>query len=148
MSGQRLRVRSDSAAALEEIRERGVRGKPDVHALAARGARDVTVLLWNYHDDDVAAPAADVELTVEGLKDGATTVTHYRVDGGHSNSYAAWLKMGSPQAPSAAEYKRLEQAGKLAQVAPPKRVRIGGGKLIEQFPLPRQGVSLLVIAQR
>jgi hypothetical protein len=56
--------------------------------------------------------------------------------------------MGSPQPPSATEYKRLERAGKLARLAPPKRIRIGGGKLVEQFALPRQGVSLLVIAQR
>jgi xylan 1,4-beta-xylosidase len=148
MSGQRVRVQSDSAAALEEIRERGVGGNPDVYALAARGARDVTVLVWNYHDDDIAAPAADVQLTVDGLTNGAATVTHYRVDGDHGNSYAAWRKMGSPQPPSATEHKRLERAGKLASLAPPKRIRIGDGKLVEQFALPRQGVSLLVIAQR
>ena len=148
MSGRRVRVESDSAAPVEEIREAGVRGTPDVYALAARGARDVTVLVWNYHDDDVPAPAADVELTVEGLKNGAATVTHYRVDGAHSNSYAAWLKMGSPQPPSPAQHRQLERAGNLAQLAPPKRVRIDGGKTVERFALPRQGVSLLVIAQR
>jgi xylan 1,4-beta-xylosidase len=148
MSGQRVRVESDSAAPAEEIRERGVRGKPDVSALAARGAREVTVLVWNYHDDDVPAPPADVELKVDGLKNGAATVTHYRVDGDHSNSYAAWLKMGSPQPPSPAQYRQLERTGKLAQLAPPKRVRIDGGTMTERFALPRQGVSLLVIAQR
>ena len=148
MSGDRLRVRSDGAAPLEEIRERGVRGKPDVHALAARGSRDVTVLVWNYHDDDVPAPAAEVQLTIDGMKNGASTVTHYRVDGEHSNSYAAWMKMGSPQPPSAAQSKALERAGQLAQIGSPKRVRIDGGKIVETFALPRQGVSLLVIASR
>ena len=148
MSGQRLHVESDSAAAIEEIRERGVRAKPDVYALAARGARDVTVLLWNYHDDDIPAPAAEVELTVEGLKNGTATVTHYRVDGDHSNSYAAWLKMGSPQPPSPDQHRQLERAGALAQLAPPKRVRIESGQVTDRFLLPRQGVSLLVITQR
>lgn len=148
MSGERVRVTSDSAAPLEEIRDKGVRGKPDVHALAARGPRDVTVLVWNYHDDDLAAPAAEVELAIEGLKTGASTVAHYRVDGEQSNSYAAWLKMGSPQPPSAGQYKQLERVGKLAQLGSPKRVRIDGGRLVETFSLPRQGVSLLVIAQR
>jgi len=148
MSGQRLRVESGSAAGVEEIRENGVRGRPDVYALAARGARDVTVLAWNYHDDDIAAPDADVELTVAGLTNGAATITHYRVDADHSNSYAAWLKMGSPQPPSPAQYRQLERAGKLARLAPPKRVRIDGGQVVERFALPRQAVSLLVIAQR
>ena len=148
MSGDRVRVRSDSAAPIQEIRDSGVRGRPDVYALAARGTRDVTVLVWNYHDDDLPAPTADVELTIQGLKDGASTVTHYRVDGEHSNSYAAWLKMGSPQPPSEAQYTQLERAGKLASLGAPKRVRIAGGRLTEKFSLPRQGVSLLVITQR
>jgi Glycosyl hydrolases family 39 len=147
MSGQRVRVRSDSAASLGEIRDRGVRGRPDVHALAARGSRGVTVLVWNYHDDDVPAPAAAVELTIEGLTDGRTTVTHYRVDGDHSNAYAAWLKMGSPQPPTAAQYRQLDRAAELSQLERPRRVRVAGGKLVERFTLPRQGVSLLVITQ-
>jgi xylan 1,4-beta-xylosidase len=147
MSGQRVQVRSDSAASLDEIRDRGVRGRPDVHALAARGSRGVTVLVWNYHDDDVPAPAAAVELTIEGLADGRTTVTHYRVDGDHSNAYAAWLKMGSPQPPTAAQYRQLERAAELSQLERPRRVRVAGGKLVERFTLPRQGVSLLVITR-
>jgi xylan 1,4-beta-xylosidase len=148
MSGDRVRVRSDSAAPVEEIRDRGVRGRPDVYALAARGARDFTALVWNYHDDDLPRPAADVELTIEGMKSGAATVTHYRVDGDHSNSHAAWLKMGSPQPPSAAQYKELERAGKLASIGAPKRIQIQDGRLTEKFSLPAQGVSLVVITQR
>ncbi len=147
MSGQRVRVTSDSAAPLEEIRDRGVRGRPDVHALAARGPRGVTVLVWNYHDDDLPAPPAEVELTIDGLADGQSTVTHYRVDGEHGNAYAAWLKMGSPQPPTAAQYKQLERAAELAQLERPKRVRIAGGRLVERFTLPRQGVSLVVITR-
>lgn len=145
MSGDRVRVRSDSAVPVEEIRDRGVRGRRDVYALAARGARDFTVLVWNYHDDDLPAPAAAVQLTIEGLTDGASTVTHYRVDAEHSNSYAAWLKMGSPQPPSAEQYNELERVGKLAMLGSPRRVRIRGSTLTETFSLPAQGVSLLVI---
>jgi xylan 1,4-beta-xylosidase len=145
MSGDRVRVRSDSAAPVEEIRDRGVRGRRDVYALAARGARDFTVLVWNYHDDDLPAPPASVELTVEGLKSGAATVTHYRVDVEHGNSYSAWLKMGSPQPPTPAQYQELERAARLAPLGTPRRVRIQAGALTEKFSLPAQGVSLLVI---
>ena len=147
MSGDRVKVQSSSAAALEEIRDRGVRGRPDIYALAARGARNVSVLVWNYHDDDLPAPAADITLTIDGLKDGASTVTHYRVDGDHGNSYAAWLGMGSPQTPTREQYQQLERAGKLAALGGVKKVRIAGGALSEKFSLPRQGVSLLVISQ-
>jgi xylan 1,4-beta-xylosidase len=148
MSGQRVRVRSDSAAPVEEIRDRGVRTRPDVYALAARGARDLTALVWNYHDDDRSRAAASVELTIEGLKGGNATVTHYRVDGDHGNSYAAWLKMGSPQPPTPAQYQELERAGTLASIGAPKEVRLQAGVLKEKFALPAQGVSLLVITQR
>jgi xylan 1,4-beta-xylosidase len=146
MSGQRVRVRSDSAAPVEEIRDRGVRTRPDVYALAARGPRDLTALVWNYHDDDLPRPAASVELTIEGLKDGTATLTHYRVDGDHSNTYAAWLKMGSPQPPTPVQYKELERAAKLASIGAPRQVRIQAGVLKDK--LPAQGVSLLVITQR
>jgi xylan 1,4-beta-xylosidase len=145
MSGDRVRVRSDSAAPVEEIRDRGVRGRRDVYALAARGAGDFTALVWNYHDDDLPAPPASVELTIEGLKNGAASVTHYRVDGEHGNSYSAWLKMGSPQPPTPAQYQELERAARLAPLGTPRRVTIQAGALTEKFSLPAQGVSLLVI---
>ena len=147
MSGSRVKVQSSSAATLEEIRDKGVRGRPDIYAIAARGARDVSILVWNYHDDDLPAPAAEIELAIDGVKNGAATITHYRVDGDHSNSYAAWLKMGSPQEPTTDQYRALEQSGKLATLAPARKIQINGGSLTERFSLPRQGVSLLVITQ-
>jgi xylan 1,4-beta-xylosidase len=145
MRGNRVRVRSSSAAPVEEIRDRGVRGQRDVYALAAHGGRDVTVLVWNYHDDDIPVPPANVALTIEGLPNGAASVTHYRIDEDHSNSYAAWVKMGSPQPPGGAQVEDLERAGKLAALAGPKQIRIEGGTMTETFSLPAQGVSLLVI---
>jgi xylan 1,4-beta-xylosidase len=148
MSGNRVRVRSDSAAPVEEIRDRGVRGRREVYALAARGSREVSVLVWNYHDEDLPAPAAEVELTITGLIDGPSHVSHFRVDGEHSNAYAAWLKMGSPQPPTESQYRELERAGTLASLGPPKRVSVQDGALTESFPPPAQGVSLLVITPR
>jgi xylan 1,4-beta-xylosidase len=145
MSGDRLRVESSSAASLEAIRDRGVREAPDVHALAARGARGVSVLAWNYHDDDLPAAAADVELTIEGLADGRATVTQYRIDAEHSNAYEAWKKMGSPQKPTQVQYARLERAGKLQILGRPQRLQVEKGRLRLTFTLPRQGVSLLEI---
>jgi len=71
-----------------------------VNALASLQDRAVSVLVWNYHDDDLPAPPAQVELVVEGLPVGANerlSLHHYRVDAEHSNSYEVWKKMGSPQ---------------------------------------------------
>jgi xylan 1,4-beta-xylosidase len=145
MQGDRLRVESSSAAPVAGIRDAGVRGAPDIYALAARGERDVSILVWNYHDDDVPAAAAPVQLTMEGLPDGRPLVTEYRVDADHSNAYEAWKKAGSPQKPDVAQYRDLERAGHLQVLGTPARSRITAGRLSLTLTLPRQAVSLLTI---
>jgi xylan 1,4-beta-xylosidase len=145
MSGDRLRVESSGAAPTEVIRDRGVREAPDVHALAARAARSITVLVWNYHDDDLPAPAANVDLAIDGIPDGRPTLTHYRVDADRSNSYEVWKKMGSPQKPTRDQYAQLEKAGTLQTLGRAERVRVEKGQLRVTFTLPRQGVSLLKV---
>jgi hypothetical protein len=39
------------------------------------------------HDDDLPAPPAAVELTIDGAADGQPTLTHYRVDQDHRCSH-------------------------------------------------------------
>jgi len=143
MRGNRVAVHSDSAVPLESIRDAGVRDRPDVNALASRDGRNVAVLVWNYHDDDLPAAAANVTLTVEGMADGKPTLTHSRIDHDHSNAYEAWKKMGSPQTPTAEQRTALEFMGKLQVLKAPEAVRVENGRLVLTFMLPRQGVSLL-----
>jgi xylan 1,4-beta-xylosidase len=145
MSGDRLRVESSGAAPIEVMRDQGVRGAADVHALAARHARGIAVLVWNYHDDDRPAAASDIALTLDAVPNGRPRVTHYRVDADHSNSYEAWKGMGAPQRPTPEQYARLLRAGQLQILQPPRRVRVSRGQLRLDFSLPRQGVSLVKI---
>jgi xylan 1,4-beta-xylosidase len=85
-----------------------------------------------------------VELSLSGLGARETALTHYRVDETHSNAYATWRRMGSPIAPTRAQYTELEAAGKLATLEPPTTLRGDGGALAVRFSLPRQAVSLVV----
>src|SRR5215471_16772768 len=78
MSGDRVRVESNAGLPLATVRDAGVRQAADVNALASRSDRSVAVLLWNYHDDDLAAPAAAIELTIAGLPNATVRVTHDR----------------------------------------------------------------------
>ena len=80
----------------------------------------MVVLTWNYHDVDVPAPDAPVQLRVAGLPKGLSgvQVQHYRIDGTHSNAYTAWKEIGSPQQPTAAQYARLEAAGQPRRIPP------------------------------
>jgi xylan 1,4-beta-xylosidase len=146
MGGERIAVESSSAAPIETIRDAGAQGAPDVNALASRQDRAVSVLVWNYHDDDLPAPPARVELVVEGLPVGAherLSLHHYRVDAEHSNSYELWKKMGSPQKPLPEQYLQLERAGQLQLLGSPEWLRATNGRVTLKFDLPRQGVSLL-----
>jgi xylan 1,4-beta-xylosidase len=125
----------------------GGRTKPDVSALASLDRRKLAILVWHYHDDDVAAPAAAVELSLSNLplRFGTVRQRHFRIDGDHSNAFAAWQRMGSPQQPTPAQYVQLEKAGQLAALAPAESIRVKDGRASIQFTLPRQGVSLLVL---
>jgi xylan 1,4-beta-xylosidase len=146
MSGQRLDVTSSSGIDVDTIRASSVRGSPDVSALASLDKNKLCVLVWHYHDDDVPGPAAKISLNLSGLPPLSNAkVTEYRIDQDHSNSYAAWQKMGSPQSPSPDQYAALEKAGQLAQIDNPPTIIVNGGTASLPFTLPRQAVSLFVL---
>ena len=147
MGAQRIAATSDGAVGLDAIVKQGVRERPDVAALASRDARRVTILAWHYHDDDVAGPAAEVSLAVEGLglKQGKAKLQHFRVDAAHGNAYAVWQQMGSPATPSSAQYSQMQKASELAMLAGPSSVDVKEGRATVPFTLPRQGVSLVVL---
>ena len=146
MSGNRLAVQSDNATPLQDILSQGVRGKPDVAALASLDTNRLCVLIWHYHDDDVTGPDAAVALTLEGVNFAKANVQHFRIDQEHSNAFTAWTKMGSPQNPTAEQYAQLEKTGRLAALESSKSVQAENGRLNLAFALPRQAVSLLVFA--
>jgi xylan 1,4-beta-xylosidase len=148
MHGDRIRVDSSGAVSLDDILRNGVRGKPDIDALAAKWDRGVAVLVWNYHDDDVAAPDAPVTLALAGLPKWVkrVQVRHYRIDADHSNAWTVWKQMGSPQNPTPEQYARLQAAGQLQMLNAGQSLAAGGGRVSLSFPLPREAVSLVEVS--
>ncbi|HHY85624.1 MAG TPA: beta-xylosidase [Verrucomicrobia bacterium] len=149
MSGRRVAAESSGAVSLDDILRSGVRGQPDVGALAAMDAqaRKMTVMVWHYHDDDIPGPDADVELALSGLPADVpeAKLTHYRIDEAHSNAYAEWKRMGSPVAPNEREYRQLERASELTAMETDPTIQLSNGTGTLKFILPRQGVSLVVL---
>jgi xylan 1,4-beta-xylosidase len=145
MSGQRVSTNSTGQVSLDDILNAGVRQAPDVDAFATRADHEAAVLLWNYHDDDVAAPGASIQVSVVGIPAGVKRVLlqHYRIDDTHSNSYTAWKEMGSPQTPSAEQYARLKASGQLQLLNSPKWLDVSDGKVTIDTALPRQATSLM-----
>jgi xylan 1,4-beta-xylosidase len=147
MGVTRVFCESDGTVPMETITKKGVRGKPDVSALASRDANRVTVLVWHYHDDDVPGPTASVDLTLDGLPAAshAAVLRHFRVDEEHSNAFTTWKQTGSPQKPTEAQYAQLEKAGQLEECREMESFKWYDGTVDLKFELPRKGVSLVVL---
>jgi xylan 1,4-beta-xylosidase len=146
MRGDRVKTESTGAVGLSAMLTDGVRGNPDIDALSVRGDREISVLAWNYHDDDLPAPDAKVRLSVTGFPTGTRRVLlrHSRIDQTHSNAWTAWQRMGSPQHPSSEQYAALEAAGQLQLLESPRWIGVAaGGDATLDIALPRQSVSLL-----
>jgi xylan 1,4-beta-xylosidase len=145
MRGNRIEATSSGAVSAASMLAKGVRENPDVDVLAAGDDHGISILVWNYHDDDVAGPVAAVELSVKGLPTGTSRVlmTHYRIDGSHSNAFSAWKAMGNPQTPTPDQQQQLESAGQLQLLDSPSWLWNKTGAVAIHFDLPRQGVSLI-----
>ena len=145
MRGDRVEASSGGSIPLDSILAKGIREDSDVDVLATRDERGVSLLVWNYHDDDIAGPNAPIVLSVQGLPAGARRVfmTHYRIDARHSNAYSVWKGMGSPQDPTPDQQRQLEAAGQLQLLDSPNWLWSRSGAVSINFDLPRQAVSLI-----
>jgi xylan 1,4-beta-xylosidase len=143
MNGKRVKVEAEHAIGASQVITQGVRLQPDIDALACKGDKSISVMVWNYHDDDVPGETAEVALTLSSIEHNKVLIHHYAVDQNLSNSFEAWKSLGSPQHPTAEEYAELERAGRLQLLQSPEWIEVDAGKLKRNFSLPRQGVALI-----
>ena len=146
--GERVKAESSRGVSAEKMIAEGVRGDSDVDGIAVRSDREVSVLVWNYHDDDLPGPIEHIRLSLNGIPAGIARVLlrHYRIDDVHSNAWTAWKKMGSPQNPSSEQYAALAKSGQLELLDSPRWIETGHGRSALEFELPRQGLSLVQLA--
>lgn len=146
MKGNRVKLSSDHSYDLRTSVDSSFRlSYSDINGFACKAKDGATVMLWNYHDDDVKAPAENVKIQLKGITAKKVLVHHYRIDEEYSNSYEAWKKMGSPKTPSNEQIAELERAGQLQLIGSPEYISIINGELNMKFLLPRQAVSFLKI---
>jgi len=143
-----LETESSGALPLAQVVANSVPGAPDVNAASTRNGSEIDVLVWNYHDADVAAEPAKVRLVIDGLRGNAVVAAEFRMDSTHSNSYRVWQQMGSPAQPTEEQKRRLEQAGALEQSVADHSVSVHAGRVGIDFALPRQGVALVRLRER
>jgi xylan 1,4-beta-xylosidase len=142
LGGQMLPVTSSGALPVDEVLRESVRGMPDVDAVATRAERHIDVMLWNYHDDDIAAPVAEIALGVDGVPAEKVHVERFLVDSQHSNAYSAWQRMGSPEQPTSQQFMELQRAAKL-EIVDRSDLMVSHEHAALNLKLGRQGVMLV-----
>ena len=149
LAGTRVLVTSSGSRPLDDVLANGVRGQSDIDGMATLNGDAIQVLLWNYHDDIVAAAATPVHLTitVPASFGSRVRVSHLRVDESHGDAYTVWVAQGMPGSPTAEQIAALRAAMDPAPLIPEATVAVpAGGVVALDFDLPRFGVSLLTIA--
>ncbi|MEV0618701.1 hypothetical protein AB0I81_35645 [Nonomuraea sp. NPDC050404] len=120
----------------------------DVAGVEAWAARHddgrIGVLIWNGTLNSAQAAGAPelartVTLTIDGLERGTYTLTHHRIDHGHSDVRAAWEAMGGGDWPTGEQWVALRAADALDQLTAP--AAITGPTHTLTFDLPMPGVS-------
>src|SRR5882724_3480132 len=150
LHGERVKLTSDAAAARQTVLHPGEAKIEGVDGLAARGKRDVGVMVWNYREEDTAEPAKKVRIAIAGLPTSVkrAKVEEFAVDEERSNSFTAWKKMGKPQWPTAEERAALETASRLEKVAAPGWVEVHRGKCELDVELPHEGMVFFRLSWR
>ncbi|MEA5404368.1 hypothetical protein VB776_15655 [Arcicella sp. DC2W] len=143
MEGNRVEVKQNLAYDFKKVRDQSIREAADINALASKSTNSAGVMVWNYHDDNVPAPDAPVEISIKGLPTGKVALLHYRIDKENSNAYEVWKAMGSPKQPTAEQITILEKAGQLQLLTSPEWITPKNGETQIKMKLPRQGVSFL-----
>jgi xylan 1,4-beta-xylosidase len=149
MSGMRAKTESTGALGAEALLGSGAMGSGDIDAIAAKSNHNITVLLWNYRDEEQPNTRAQVQLDVSGIPEGSgrLLVRHYRIDDQHSNSYTSWKQMGRPQQPTKEQFAELEDSGQLETISSPVWMNRSSASSLH-FSLPSESLSLVEISWR
>jgi len=143
MKGKRIETAGNKMYPVLTMRDSSVRMGDDVGALAAKDKNNITVMTWNYHDDDSIRMAEPVSILVKDIPAKQVTITEYRIDKEHSNSYELWKKMGSPAQPTAQQITALEKSGQLEAIGKPVKAMVKNGLVKYNTSMPGQAVALL-----
>jgi xylan 1,4-beta-xylosidase len=123
MLGRTVPIVSDGAIGLDSLMTYGVHGGVrDVNALAVAGNKSLSVMAWNYIDEDLRGEASMVRLSMSNIPFDKAVLRTYVIDEDHSNAYTIWKRMGMPQTPDSAQIATLEKSGQLAEVGAAKTV--------------------------
>ena len=141
LAGSLVELKSSSAIPVEDIVKSSMTVAPDINGIATRNGNSMDILLWNYHDEDVSAPPAEIAISVVGLPLKGVKVQRFVMDADHSNAYTAWIKLGSPEHLAPDQLRQLRATSGLQQFNG-KMVKFDAPGFAFSTFLPRQAVAL------
>ena len=142
LSGNLIALASSGAIPVGDIAKTSVTSSPDVTGVATRNGSEVDILLWNYHDEDVATADTSVEVTIANLPGQSIHVKRYLVDSSNGNAYTAWLTMHSPEHLTPEQLNSLRVLAVLATPEIRNESKAAKSPLHLSLKLPRQAVTL------
>ncbi|MDR2617621.1 MAG: hypothetical protein LBC62_02015 [Treponema sp.] len=111
------------------------------------GENGYAILLWNFEDglvEDVNERC--IRLRLNNTEAAEYYPLHFRIDGGHSNAYGAWCKMGRPYPLKPDQIRVLRDCEGLELAEAPRIVK--GNTAIElEISIPMHGVSLIKLVK-
>lgn len=121
----------------------------DIGGFAAKGPNGETqIFLYSHQYDRDINENNQITLEISGYGDNkGLLLTHYQIDPEHSNAYAEYLRQGSPEYPTSAQYQAIKAADKLACLAENQPLASVDGQITLQLELPSRSIALLVIHQ-
>ncbi len=137
----------------EEVAVDTVSGAGPVLAFGSRDVNRITVVMVNYQcaciENEGPACAVHLHVTPHWEADKQVTVSHWHIDGKHSNAYAAFHSLGAPAEPTPEQITAVKLRMGLERLDPPETMAAAAlGDL--SFELPCNAVSLveITIAQK
>lgn len=148
---KRLRFESTKATDPLQFQDNfGLESDPYVDGLASMsGDSKIQILLFCHYSDWDVEGEYEVNLQVDNLPydSSKVKVSHYRLDGDHSNAYNEWRRQGLPSYPSSAQVEAIKEREKLELLEPRSEVDLLDGKFKKELVLPVHGISMLIIEE-
>lgn len=148
MKGNIIPMQNKAQYPLQMVLDSSIRNNPDIGTFVTKSDRSAAIMLWNYHDKDSLMQSVNLSLELKNLGIPAATLTHYRIDATHSNSYEYWKKIGSPQQPTEEQIKALVKTATLQtfEGRKPTKIKLNNKGTDWSVSLPSQAVSLLYLS--
>ncbi|MBQ7036469.1 MAG: hypothetical protein IJN74_03150 [Clostridia bacterium] len=121
----------------------------DDGALASADENGAAALVYYFNDYDVdrAFPDRDYSVSFEGMADGAYRLEVFTMDDTHNNTYRLWQRLGSPDAPTEEEYKKLHAEQEITADTECD-VIVSGGKFTYNIALTSMSMKFIKLTKK